>query len=405
MLSKYLLLELALAAAPALAGTPVTCAVSSLPLSCENTTTVDTCCVNYPGGDLLQTQFWDTDPSTGPADSWTVHGLWPDNCDGTYEQYCDASREVTNITDILAESAPCILQYMNKYWKDYEGDDETFWEHEFNKHGTCISSLEPACYVDYEAHDEVTDYFTRTVQLFRSLPSYEWLAAAGIVPSTTATYTLAQIQSALSAQFGHNVIINCDGSTLNELWYHYHVRGNVQSGEFVPVEPVGSGSTCPSTGIKYLPKYSNATTTTTTTATTATSTAPPSGTSGVAGALSGKGYIYVTTPSTTSGGFIISGGTWYSNSGTPATFTATANADNTTFTLTSSKGKCAVLSDSSLSCSSTVSTASSFGYDGTYLTYNNQTTFYSDAVPTGSVQKTVYTTVEDVSLQLTWTSR
>lgn len=36
----------------------------------------DTCCFNYPGGQLLQTQFWDTDPALGPDDSWTIHGLW-----------------------------------------------------------------------------------------------------------------------------------------------------------------------------------------------------------------------------------------------------------------------------------------------------------------------------------------
>lgn len=47
------------------------------PLSCTNTTAVpNTCCFNYPGGELLQTQFWDTDPATGPANHWTVHGLW-----------------------------------------------------------------------------------------------------------------------------------------------------------------------------------------------------------------------------------------------------------------------------------------------------------------------------------------
>ncbi len=46
------------------------------PLSCHNSTAVDTCCFNYPGGQLLQTQFWDTDPATGPSDSWTLHGLW-----------------------------------------------------------------------------------------------------------------------------------------------------------------------------------------------------------------------------------------------------------------------------------------------------------------------------------------
>jgi hypothetical protein len=47
------------------------------PLSCHNSTAApDSCCFIYPGGQLLQTQFWDTNPSIGPADSWTLHGLW-----------------------------------------------------------------------------------------------------------------------------------------------------------------------------------------------------------------------------------------------------------------------------------------------------------------------------------------
>jgi ribonuclease T2 len=46
-------------------------------LSCHNTTVVENlCCFNAPGGQLLQTQFWDTNPPTGPSDSWTLHGLW-----------------------------------------------------------------------------------------------------------------------------------------------------------------------------------------------------------------------------------------------------------------------------------------------------------------------------------------
>jgi ribonuclease T2 len=46
-------------------------------LSCHNTTVVENlCCFNAPGGQLLQTQFWDTNPPTGPDDSWTLHGLW-----------------------------------------------------------------------------------------------------------------------------------------------------------------------------------------------------------------------------------------------------------------------------------------------------------------------------------------
>ena len=53
-------------------------AVCSNPqLSCHNTTAVENlCCFNAPGGSLLQTQFWDANPATGPSDSWTIHGLW-----------------------------------------------------------------------------------------------------------------------------------------------------------------------------------------------------------------------------------------------------------------------------------------------------------------------------------------
>merc|ERR1711939_628020 len=46
-------------------------------LSCHNTSVVENlCCFSSPGGSLLQTQFWDTDPVVGPSDSWTIHGLW-----------------------------------------------------------------------------------------------------------------------------------------------------------------------------------------------------------------------------------------------------------------------------------------------------------------------------------------
>ena len=61
---------------------------------------VDTCCVETFGGLLLSTQYWDT--YTGleaqgqklPADTWTVHGLWPDFCNGSFTQYCDLSRQL-----------------------------------------------------------------------------------------------------------------------------------------------------------------------------------------------------------------------------------------------------------------------------------------------------------------------
>lgn len=70
--------------------------------SCENTTAIkNTCCSPTPGGLVLQTQFWNT--WTGlekhgqklPKGSWTIHGLWLDNCDG-YAIYLEIQDQVSS---------------------------------------------------------------------------------------------------------------------------------------------------------------------------------------------------------------------------------------------------------------------------------------------------------------------
>ncbi|CAI7599958.1 unnamed protein product [Penicillium glandicola] len=247
---------LAVAAMTLISGTTAsleTCS-SSTPFSCVSSSTSPTCCFNYPGGALLQTQFWDTSPSTGPDDSWTVHGLWPDNCDGTYQSSCDSTRAYTNITAILqAQDRDDLLDYMNDYWIDIDGDNESFWSHEWSKHGTCINTIEPSCYSDYTAQEEVGEFFQKTVDLFKSLDTYEALSAAGITPSTSKTYTLAQIQAALTTLHGASVYLGCSSSTLDEVWYFFNVQGNAIDGTYKAAATLTT-STCPSSGIKYVPK-------------------------------------------------------------------------------------------------------------------------------------------------------
>lgn len=218
------------------------CPNYNVPLSCHNTTAVaNLCCFNYPGGNLLQTQFWDTDPATGPPDHWTIHGLWPDHCDGTFSQYCDESRQYTNITQILESfNRYDLLNYMNVYWKDDGGDDESFWEHEWGKHGTCISTFNPSCYVDYQPTQEVVDFFQKTVQLFSKLDTYSFLRDAGIVPGANATYSYDQITRALAQPRGVHATIECSGTDSNELdevYYYYNVAGSAQDGLYVPAQP------------------------------------------------------------------------------------------------------------------------------------------------------------------------
>lgn len=98
----------------------------------------------------------------------------PDNCDGSYEQNCDSSREYKNITSILqSQGRDELLSFMDTYWKDLNGDDDDFWAHEWNKHGTCINTIEPSCYSDYTPQEEVGEFFEKVVDLFKGLDTYK----------------------------------------------------------------------------------------------------------------------------------------------------------------------------------------------------------------------------------------
>ncbi|KAL5533933.1 hypothetical protein ACEPAG_393 [Sanghuangporus baumii] len=252
--------------------------------SCENTTTIlDTCCSPTPGGLVLQTQFWDT--YTGlekqgqllPRNSWTVHGLWPDFCDGSFTQYCDLSRQydptpspnttngLPNGTVVPPYSGPGVdtfiielgridlLDYMNRYWISQGSPNKDLWAHEFSKHATCSSTFDVACYENYYEHEDVVNFFDTTVRAFHMFPTFDMLAAAGIVPSNSTTYTLSQIHTAIRIQTGATPFVGCgrSGTILNEMWYFSHVLGTEQYGHFKPVEST-TDSTCQDSGIQYL---------------------------------------------------------------------------------------------------------------------------------------------------------
>ena len=223
----------------------------------------------------------------------------------------------------------------------------------------------------------------------------QFLSAAGILPSPTATYTSSAILAALKAPRGVDVTIQCSNTNeLDEIWYFYGVKGSVQTGTFIPTNPDGSKSSCPATGIKYLPKT---TTTPTTTATTTGTT--PTGTTTPGTPFNGRGTLQVTTGGRATG-CIISAGTWYTT-GTCATFTATTTLNATGFTLSSSKGKCAIISGA-LSCGTGVTTATVFSSSNGNLAYGGSGTFYATAVPSGSTQVNVLTASAATSLTITW---
>jgi len=225
-------------------------------LSCSSNA-AGTCCFEAPGGLILQTQFWDTSPETGPTDSFTIHGLWPDNCDGTFEEDCDPSRDYTDISGLLtAQNATTTLDFMNDFWLNDpdDGSNEELWEHEWATHGTCYSTLQVDCLPSGSPTGaEAVAFFEQVVTLFQGLPTYQWLANEGITPSSTETYTYAELVAALKAQSGVEPQLECDGSDLSEVYWYHFLSGSVIDGSFELITSPFTGS-CPDSGIKWLPK-------------------------------------------------------------------------------------------------------------------------------------------------------
>ncbi|KAF2498309.1 ribonuclease T2 family protein [Lophium mytilinum] len=272
-----------------------TCLFSKPLLSCSPgaiPSEVDTCCVETFGGLLLQTQIWssytgfESEGQVLPKNSWTVHGLWPDFCNGSYTQYCDLNRQYDpnpspNTTNALPNGTVVppykgpgistfveafgkfdLLAWMNKYWVSSGSPNQDFWGHEFSKHATCYSTFDVPCYgPQYKEHEEVVDFFETTIKFFQKYPTFQWLAQDGIRPTNVTAYSLSDIQGTLAKRSGGIPYVSCTGprynttdagkgsldngaTVLGEIWYYSHVKGRPQDSHSVPTDATGSTSNC-----------------------------------------------------------------------------------------------------------------------------------------------------------------
>ncbi|CAO3620790.1 unnamed protein product [Cunninghamella echinulata] len=229
------------------------------PLSCTiAVNSTSSCCAEQKAGLFLLSQFWDI--RAGYKDKFTIHGLWNDFCDGTYPAYCDKSREFTNITDILIENHQYqLLQDLNNVWPNSQGVVDEFWAHEWNKHGTCMNTLEPTCYkeetkTDLAAtHQGMIDYFQISMDLYKKYDLYKALKRHGMKPGRT--YETARAQKAIQKEFGMFPDLRCDKkNNLVEIWTYFHVNGPIGRKDLVP-QPFNQNVTnCKETFI-YRTKY------------------------------------------------------------------------------------------------------------------------------------------------------
>ncbi|KAK9764585.1 hypothetical protein K7432_007786 [Basidiobolus ranarum] len=206
-------------------------------LSCKMRN-VDTCC-SPKYGLLVLAQQWIV--GYGPKDAFTLHGLWPDTCDGGHgpENGCDSSRLYDDIGTIVKADYE-LYNDMNAYWPSYKGNNPSFWSHEWNKHGTCVSTMDPKCYNNYTKHADVRDFFRTALDLRKKFDIYQALANQGITPGKT--YDRNQFADAIEEELGVQVFLRCRGrSMLQEIFMWFHVRG---ASNYVPSKRLNGNRGC-----------------------------------------------------------------------------------------------------------------------------------------------------------------
>lgn len=221
---------------------------------------------------------------------------------GSYTQYCDLSRQYDpkpspNTTTGTPSGKPVppykgesidnwfapygkfdLLAYMKKFWVSQGDLNWVFWAHEFSKHATCYSTFQTECFVSWQVyftifvtfslikffffslfklqgpkaaeHDDMFEFFETVIDYYKDLPTWRWLADAGITPSNATSYTLSHIQDALTRGYGKTPYLGCGGPRFNEtaagkgskdngrvqlqeVWYYQHVKGRVQDKNIV----------------------------------------------------------------------------------------------------------------------------------------------------------------------------
>ncbi|KAG0096594.1 ribonuclease T2-like [Podila epicladia] len=181
-------------------------------LSCAaDTGNMNSCCVPKHGL-VVHSQQWHRD--LGPNDKFTVHGLWPNDCDGSYHNstFCDSNRKYPNVEDILRrypDKRQGFLDEMFKYWPSYNPSPRRpnynkFWSEEWGKHGTCVSTLGPNCMGKDMA---VYSYFDKSLKLREEYDIYAALAAHNITPGDT--YPVDKVISAIEQELHIGAAVWC----------------------------------------------------------------------------------------------------------------------------------------------------------------------------------------------------
>ena len=95
-------------------------------------------------------------------------------------------------------------------------------------HGSAVVSDPPVTSDSYSVELELVQFLHEVVYLHKQLPTQDYLASCGIVPTSNSTYVLADIEACfIEATGGYLPHIGCTNGSLSEVWYYHHLAGRV----------------------------------------------------------------------------------------------------------------------------------------------------------------------------------
>ncbi|KAJ1955056.1 hypothetical protein EC988_002095, partial [Linderina pennispora] len=168
------------------------------------------------------------DKTLNQAPGFTIHGLWPNTCANgpAPPSGCgksDRRLKSPKVTEILKKNG--LLDQMNTYWPSRGASNGQFWMEEWNKHGTCASTLSPECYpAPKKSNADAVEYFGRALELNKKYDFYTALKEGGVVPDDKETYTPKQITDAIEKKYNIAVDLRCNGNVLSEIRTFFNVK-------------------------------------------------------------------------------------------------------------------------------------------------------------------------------------
>ncbi|KAK2951323.1 putative Ribonuclease [Blattamonas nauphoetae] len=175
---------------------------------------LDQCEANYEPGDynmlFLSTMYaatqclrYGSKAGVGPirgTNEFTIHGLWANYNASKWPQDCNSSYPF-NIKEISD------LPNLKKNWISNINTDESFYKHEWEKHGTCSTDLMPT----------IRDYFKDTIAAHEKADLQGILRRAGFIPSNSKMYQKTAVAAAVKAALGVDCLFEC--FTINKKVY------------------------------------------------------------------------------------------------------------------------------------------------------------------------------------------